>query len=103
MDWVVENHIKESSPESALQKRQSIQNKTERARHLYINGDLDWKGFSRIKEEAEAALVSIYVPEFDDAVEAGKVLSDFGKLWEGETGCCDPCCKLFTWTWMTGS
>ena len=52
VDWVVENHIKESSPESALQKRQSIQDKTERARHLYINGDLDWMGFSRIKEEA---------------------------------------------------
>ncbi len=27
-------------------------------------------------------MLSIYVPEFDDAVEAGKLLSDFGTLWE---------------------
>ena len=37
-------------------------------------------------------LVSIYIPEFDDAVEAGKLLSDFGTVWKllqwrEETGC----------------
>ncbi len=29
-----------------------------------------------------AALISIYTPEFDDAVEAGKFLNDFGTVWE---------------------
>ena len=29
-----------------------------------------------------AALVSIYILEFDDAVEAGKLLNDFGTVWE---------------------
>ena len=47
-----------------------------------MNGDLTWQGFTKIKDEAEAALVSIYIPEFDDAVEAGKLLSNFGAVWE---------------------
>ena len=83
VDWVIENHIQDSDPESARRQRQSIESKIERARHLYINGDLDWKGFTKIKEESEAALVSVYSPELDDAVEAGKALNDFGALWEG--------------------
>ena len=81
VDWVIEHYVQESSPESALRKRQSIQDKIDRARHLYIEGELDWQSFSRIKEDAEAAIVSVYVPEFDDAMEAGKILNDFGTLW----------------------
>ena len=56
--------------------------KLERADHLYIAGDITWKEYSRIKNEAESALVSIHVPEFDEAVEAGRLLSEFGALWE---------------------
>ena len=82
MDWIIDNHVRESDPQAALQRRRSIEEKIERARHLYINGDLTWQGFTKIKDEAEAALVSLYIPEFDDAVEAGKLLSDFGNVWK---------------------
>ena len=82
MDWIIENHVRGADPKTALQRRRSIEEKIERARHLYVNGDLTWQGFTKTKNEAEAALVSIYIPEFDDAVEAGKLLSDFGTVWE---------------------
>ena len=82
VDWIIENHVREADPQEAIQRRRSIQEKVERARHLYINGDLTWQGFTKIKNDAEAALVSIYVPEFDDAVQAGELLSDFGTIWE---------------------
>ncbi len=82
VDWIIENHVREADPQAALQRRRSIEEKIERARHLYVNGDLAWQGFTKIKNEAEAALVSIYIPEFDDTVEAGKLLSDFGTVWE---------------------
>ena len=83
VNWIIENHVREADPQAALQRRRSIEEKIERARHLYgINGDLTWQGFTKIKNDAEAALVSIYIPEFDDAVEAGKLLSDFGTVWE---------------------
>ena len=82
VDWIIENHVRGADPHAALQRRRSIEEKIERARHLYVNGDLTWQGFTKIKNETEAALVSIYIPEFDDAVEAGKLLSDFGTVWE---------------------
>ena len=82
VDWIIENHVREADPHAALQRRRSIEEKIGRARHLYINGDLTWQGFTKIKDEAEAALVSIYIPEFDDAVEAGKLLNDFETVWE---------------------
>ena len=43
-----------------------------------MEGELTWQGFTKIKEEAEGFLASAYVPEFNDAVEAGKILRDFG-------------------------
>ena len=82
VDWIIDNHVRDANPQDALHRRRSIGQKIERARHLYINGDLTWQGFTKIKDEAEAALVSIYIPEFDDAVEAGKFLNDFGTVWE---------------------
>ena len=48
-----------------------------RARNPYLEGELTWQGFHKIKEEAEGLLASTYVPEFEDAVEAGKILRDF--------------------------
>ena len=82
VDWIIEYHVRGADPKTALQRRRSIEEKIERARHLYVNGDLTWQGFTKTKNEAEAALVSIYIPEFDDAAEAGKLLSDFGTVWE---------------------
>ena len=45
---------------------------------LYVEGELSWRGFLKLKDEAEVLLASAYVPEFDDAIEAGKILRDFG-------------------------
>ena len=81
IDWIVQNHIRGSNVDAAFQKRRDIQGRIERARKLYLDGGLSWQGFTKIKDEAEALLASIYVPEFDDTVEAGQVLSDFGTLW----------------------
>ena len=82
VDWIVDNHVRDANPPDALHRQRSIEQKIERARHLYINGDLTWQGFTKIKVEAVADLISIYIPEFDDAVEAGKLLNDFGTVWE---------------------
>ena len=82
VDWIVENYVRGVDPQTALKTRRSVEERIDRARHLYVNGDLTWQGFTKIKDEAEAALVSIYIPEFDDAVEAGKLLSNFGAVWE---------------------
>ncbi len=81
-EWVIENYVQKSSLESALRESRAVQAKVERAKHLYINGDLDWHGYTKTKEEAEAALVKIHVPGIDDAMEAGKVLANFGDLWQ---------------------
>ena len=54
----------------------------ERARHLYVVGDMPWDGYTKIKYETNGLLASAYIPEFDDAVEAGKILSDFRDLWQ---------------------
>ena len=81
-DWVIENYVEKSNPESALRQRRDIQAKVKRARNVYINGDLDWHGFMKIREQADADLVRIHVPGFDDAVEAGKALTNFGDLWQ---------------------
>ncbi len=62
---------------AALQKLRSMEEKIERAGHLYVNGDFTWQGFSKIKGEVEASLVGMYVPEFGDAVEARKVPSGY--------------------------
>ena len=85
VEWIIENHVRDSDPQFALRQRRLIEERIERARHLYINGELTWPGFTKIRDEAESALVSVYVPDFDDAVEAGKLLSDFGTVWETAT------------------
>ena len=84
-DWIeytIENCIRGSDAETALHKRQDIANKVDRAKQLYMHGDLSWPQFNRIKDQAEADMATIHVPEFDDAVEAGKLLVDFGILWD---------------------
>ena len=82
VDWIIENYVRGARPEEALEKRRAIEGRIERARHLYVNGDLTWQGFTKVKEESEIALVGIYVPEFDDAVEAGRLLDSFETVWE---------------------
>ena len=57
----------------------------ERARELYLDGDIDREKYVKLRDEAEKALLSLYVPEFDAAVEAGKMLNDFGSLWQSSS------------------
>ena len=57
----------------------------ERARELYLDGDIDREKYVKLPDEAEKALLSLYVPEFDAAVEAGKMLNDFGSLWQSSS------------------
>ena len=40
-----------------------------------------------IKENAEAELTTIYVPELDDAAEAVKILTDLKELWKAADAC----------------
>ncbi len=45
---------------------------------LLTGGELTRQGFTKVKEEAGGFPASAYVPEFDDAVEAGKIRHAFG-------------------------
>ena len=47
-----------------------------------MDGDIDRQRYVKLRDVAAKALLSIYVPAFDAAVEAGKVLNDFGSLWQ---------------------
>ena len=82
IDYTIKEYIRGSDREAALRRRQGLENRVERARRLYLDGDLGWEEFTKIKERAESEAVSIYIPEFDDVVEAGKILGDFGSLWQ---------------------
>ena len=81
-DWIVDRHIDGSDIQAALEERGSIEDRKERARQLLLDGDIDRQRYLRIRDEAEKALLSLYIPGYDDAVEAGKMLRDFGSLWQ---------------------
>ena len=85
IDWIVEQHIKGSDIQAALKEKRSIEGKMERARELYLDSDIDRQKYVKLRDEAEKALLSLYVPEFDAAVEAGKMLNDFGSLWQSSS------------------
>ena len=82
IDYTIKEYIRGSDREAALRKRKGLAGRVERARRLYLEGDLSWDDFTKIKERAESEAVSIYIPDFDDVAEAGKVLGDFGSLWK---------------------
>ena len=71
----------EASVSEAVKKRQAIQDRLERARRLYVEGDFTWVEYTKIRNETDGLLASAYIPEFDDAVEAGRILNDFRTLW----------------------
>ncbi len=82
IDYTIENYVRGSDTETALARRKAVADRLERGRRLYLDGDIGWQRFTGIKDQAEVELVSIYVPEFDDVVEAGRALNDFGTLWQ---------------------
>ena len=81
IDWVISNYVLEASVSEAVRKRQAIKDRLERARRLYVEGDFTLADYTKIKNEIDGLLASAYIPEFDDAVEAGKILNDFCTLW----------------------
>ena len=81
IEWVVERHIKGSDIQAALNEKRQIKERLERARLLYLDGDIDRSKYLNIKDDAEQSLLKTYIPEYDDAVEAGRLLRDFGRLW----------------------
>ena len=78
IEWVIKNHMTKSDAATVLKRRENIEGRMKRARKLYLEGELSWRGFLKLKDEAEVLLASAYVPEFDDTIEAGKILRDFG-------------------------
>ena len=85
IDWIVDNHIKGSDIQAALKKKESLESKMERSRWLYKEGDIDKKEYQRDRDAARNALRRLYIPEYDDAVEAGNMLRGFGSLWQASS------------------
>ena len=85
IEWIVERHIRGSSIQAALKEKSSIEAEMERARLLYLDGDIDRQKYLTLRNEAEKALLGLYIPEYDDAVEAGTMLRNFGALWQSST------------------
>ena len=48
-------------------------------------GGIDRPRYLKIRDDAGQALFKMYVPEYDDAVEAGELLRDFGTLWRASS------------------
>ena len=46
IDWIIEHHVRGQDHTAAIQKRHSIQNQADRARHLYLAGEIDWRSFT---------------------------------------------------------
>ena len=82
VDWVIQNYVEGADRNESLQRRAAIHKKLERAQELYLEGDLTRERYLVIKENAEAELATVYVPELDDAIEAVKILNDLGDLWK---------------------
>ena len=82
INWIIDNYVLNASVTEAVKRREAIQGRLERARHLYVVGDMPWDEYTKIKYETNGLLASAYIPEFDDVVEAGKILSDFRDLWQ---------------------
>ncbi len=81
IDWIIEHHVKGQDHAAAVQKRHSIQTQVEKARHLYLAGEIDWRSFTVAKNLAEAELVGTHIPEIDDATRAGAHLEKLASEW----------------------
>ena len=83
VDWIIENHVNKSDLAEGLKRREALAQKIDRARELYLEGDLSKERYDLIKSNADAEMDRIYIPELDDAKEAAKLLQDFNALWKG--------------------
>ena len=87
IDWIIERHVRGQDHTAAIQKRHSIQNQADRARHLYLAGEIDWRSFTVARSQAEAALVGTHIPEIDDATRAGEHLGKLASEWRASSVC----------------
>ncbi len=77
----IEHHVKGQDHTAAIQKRHAIQGQVDRARHLYLTGEIDWKIYTVTKNRAEAEMVGAHIPEIGEATDAGNQLAKFGAEW----------------------
>ena len=80
VEWIIENYIDGTDRSQSLKRREALQRKIERARELYLEGDITKDRYLIIKDNTESELNTIYIPELDDAEEAVKILNDLGDL-----------------------
>ena len=72
-----------SRPHSSLVYTPRAMGLLKGARYLLLDDDLTQAAYIKMKNETEEMLASGYSPEFDDTLETGKLLRDFGNLLRG--------------------
>ena len=82
IDWVIETYVDQSDLAEGLRRRETLAQKIDRARELYLEGDLSKERYDLIKSNADAEIATLYIPEIYDAVKASQLVTDLGTLWK---------------------
>ena len=82
VDWIIENYVNKSDLAESLKRREALAQKIDRARVLYLEGDLSKERYDLIKSNADAEIATLYIPEIDDAVKASQLVTNLGTLWK---------------------
>ena len=82
VDWIIENYVNKSDHAEGLKRREALAQKIDRARELYLEGDLSKERYDLIKSNADAEIATLYIPEIDDAVKGSQLVTKLGTLWE---------------------
>ena len=82
VDWIIENYVNKSDLAEGLKRREALAQKIDRARELYLEGDLSKERYDLIKSNADAEIATLYIPELDDAVKASQLVTNLGTLWK---------------------
>ena len=69
-----------------MKRREALSQKIERARLLYLEGDLSKERYDLIKDNAEAEISTLYIPEIDDAVKAIQLVTNLAARPRNATG-----------------
>ena len=81
VDWIIENYVNKSDLAEGLKRREALAQKIDRARELFLEGNLSKERYDLIKSNADAEIATLYIPEIDDAVKASQLVTDLGTLW----------------------
>ena len=76
------NSVEGTDRNEGPNRREAQRRKIARAQELYLEGDVSKQCYLIIKENADAELTTIYVPELDDVAEAVEILTDLNELWK---------------------